>query len=197
MHLSRHLIVLQMAKNHTSGRTTFRGADHVIRMVSELHRMGYKQLRIFPYVYPLAWRVCAAPRSLCSSRNGAYLPLAYSVDDPAFPSYSSANGNHYFGWSDAKKDHARGLTAKFIERFPEAAHAGQGRDWEYAGWLAELVSELERGTFLPFVMAEYFGPGPLELVALPIQDLSAEGGCEASLRFPLPPGGGYEGKSDA
>jgi hypothetical protein len=73
-----------------------------------------------------------------------------------------------------------------VQRFPVAAESGRGRDWEYAGWLAELVGVLQQGDLLPFVMAEYFEPPPLALSALPIQDLRTN---EVRLDFPLPPPG--------
>jgi hypothetical protein len=174
-----------------------------IRMVSELHRMGFQRLRMFPYEYPLAWRLCIAPRDACHARNGAYVPGSametYSERFAHGPeaatrtrlvTYSSASEREYFGWTDARTDSARDLANKFIVRFPSAAEAGRGRDWEYAGWLDELMSELERSPRLPFVMAEYFEPEPLGLRALPIRVYDAESAI--SLDFPLPPGGGYD-----
>lgn len=43
-------------------------------MVSELHRMGYQNLRIMPYEYPLAWRLTIAPKRIFAIRNGAFVP---------------------------------------------------------------------------------------------------------------------------
>src|ERR1019366_3165575 len=87
----------------------------VISMVSELHRMGFQRLRIFPYEYPVAWRLCVAPRAACSARNGAYVPHSafqlYPDPDgsPLSPTssaklviYSSGSNREYFGWTDAR-----------------------------------------------------------------------------------------------
>jgi hypothetical protein len=51
--------------------SSIRSCLRVIRMVSELQRMGFQRLRIFPYEYPLAWRLCVAPRACmpCSQRG--------------------------------------------------------------------------------------------------------------------------------
>jgi hypothetical protein len=172
-----------------SGQPWVRRSQRVIRMVSELHRMGFQRLRIFPYEYPLAWRLCVAPRCACSRCNGAYVP---QLDDALYehqPTYSSASENEYFNWKDARTDDARHLAMKFVQRFPVSAERGQGRDWEYAGWLAELLGVLERGDLLPIVMAEYFEPGPLELPALPIRDYGVVSDHATRLDFPLPPPG--------
>jgi len=151
-------------------------------MVSELHRLGFQHLRIMPYEYPLAWRLCVAPRDRFSKRNTAYIPDL--VNDGQTALYSSASENEYFGWEDARNDDARMLADKFIERFPQIASRGRGRDWTYAGWLSELVGHLERGESLPFVMSEYFEPAPEDLTALPIREFATH---TVSLSFPLPP----------
>ena len=112
----------------------------VIRMVSELHRMGHQLLRIQPYEYPLAWRCTVAPAAAFSALNGAFVP----EDGGQWPTYSSASENEYFGWTDAKADDARGLALRFAARFTEVTEAGRGRDWPYAGWLLELIGVLEK-----------------------------------------------------
>jgi hypothetical protein len=174
----------------------------VIRMVSELQRMGFQRLRIFPYEYPLAWRLCVAPRAACHIRNGAYVSSAAfdAFSDHSEPSlhtrlvtYSAASERDYFGWTDARTDSARDLADKFIQRFPAAAAIGRGRDWEYAGWLDELMSELEKGPRLPFLTAEYFEPGPLQLRTLPIRIFNRGVASDVLLDFPLPPGGDFAG----
>lgn len=150
-------------------------------MVSELHRLGYQHLRFMPYEYPLAYRVCIGPRSLFSRHNGAFMP------DNSGPTYSSAMKEYYFGWEDARTDDARALAEKFIQRFPREANAGRGRDWEYAGWLAELIGELEKGDRLPLVAGESVGTKPYSLERLPWIDFSKSG--EIEMQFPLPPPG--------
>ena len=76
----------------------------------------------------------------------------------------------------------------FAERFCEVCEAGRGRDWEYAGWLTELIGHVSRTRLLPFVQAEYFEPGPEDLNFLPLKSYEAEGQipnflCRLQLRF--------------
>jgi hypothetical protein len=166
-------------------------------MVSELHRMGYQQLRIMPYLHPMAWRLAVAPRDCFSLRNGAYLKDNAWEDVPIYS--SAGGGNPYFDWPDAKGDNARALAEKFLLRFPDIAKRGMGRDWHYAGWLAELVGVLEGGDLLPVTMWEYMKGTPDQLDFLPIWSASEENTWNdgtayivAALtpnirKFPLPP----------
>lgn len=158
---------------------TVRRCQRVIRMVSELHRLGYQRMRIMPYFHPLAFRLAIGPADAFSGRNGAY---AADSGLGSFATYSSASQTEYFGWKDARQDTARLLADKFIARFPVICSQGQGRDWEYAGWLAELMGVLERRHALPFVMEEFFETPPEELDHLPLW--RADGNRE---RYALPP----------
>lgn len=151
-------------------------------MVCELHRMGYQRLRIMPYEYPIAWRGEIGPRSLFRKDNGALFGINKDEISPA--GYTSASENEYFGWTDAKKDDAKALALKFIERFPEIAEAGKGRDWEYAGWLVELMGVLERSGGLPVMFTEYDGPDEGVVGVIYYGETNRPAGV-----FPLPPGG--------
>lgn len=156
-----------------------RRSQRVIRMVCELHRLGYQRLRIMPYFYPLAYRVAIGAAEHFSDRNGAY---SAQLHDVAYAGYTSASGNHFFGWEDARDDTARQLAEKFILRFPEVASSGYGRDWAYAGWLAELMGVLERHEALPFVIEEYYPTPPEQLDHLPLWRRDGATG-----KFELPP----------
>lgn len=159
-----------------------RRGQRLIRMVSELHRMGYQRLRIMPYEHPLAWRLLIGPVDGFSSANGAYWPG--SIEN--HPIYSSASDTAYFGWTDAHHDHARQLAEKFLVRFPEVCAAGHGRDWQYAGWLSELLGVLETDQALPIVMAEYMTPPPAEMRAVVVRRYAVNAGDR---QFVLPPPG--------
>jgi len=102
----------------------------------------------------------------------------------------------YFGWADTACDNARSLALKFIDRFPDIACQAKGRDWEYAGWLAELVGFLEQGDWIPAVWWESMQGESENLLALPIwvegrENLKWEGGSSSispeNPTFPLPP----------
>jgi hypothetical protein len=152
----------------------------LIRMVSELHRLGYQRLRIMPYEYPLAWRLGIGPAEIFSQTNGAYVET-YELEQLAV--YSSASETSYFQWTDAHTDNARQLAEKFLLRFPSLCERAKGRDWAYAGWLSELLGVLEKERALPVVMEEY-GQPPTELRALPLRRYGANEGDRA---FDLPP----------
>lgn len=53
--------------------------------------------------------------------------------------YTTGMEKRYFDWSDTAGKTASQLADMFIERFPEIARAGRGRDWMYAGWFAEML----------------------------------------------------------
>ena len=122
-----------------------RRALRVLTMVHELHKAGYQRLRICPGVSPSGcyWRCTVTPVSNILRSNGALI----SVFDHLAVHYSSGQENDYFGWRDAKKDTARNLAAKFVQRFPEIAQAGLGEDWAYAGWYVQMLGLAERDEF--------------------------------------------------
>lgn len=159
-----------------------RRGQRLIRMVSELHRMGYQRLRIMPYEYPVAWRLMIGPVDGFSPVHGARWA------DPADsnPTYSSASDTAYFGWTDARHDNARRLAEKFLVRFPEICAAGHGRDWAYAGWLNELLGVLENDQALPIVKAEYMTRPMAEMRAVVIRRYAVNAGDR---EFALPPPG--------
>lgn len=161
------------------GATPFwiRRSQRVVRMVSELHRYGYQRLRVIPYAHPLAWRLSVGPAS------GVWPSARWSTKDveQGWPTYSSASGVRYFDWLDARHDTARQLADKFILRFPAVCAAGNGRDWEYAGWLLELLGAIEAHGALPIAFdAENPCRSSTDLLTL----RRADGG---EMAFPLPP----------
>ena len=189
-----------------------RRSQRVIRMVSELHQMGYQQLRIMPYLHPLAWRLAVGPIDSFSEVNGASLKEVNGAWDNV-PIFSSACS--YFEWTDAEKDNARELAEKFVTRFPDVANRGLGRDWAYAGWLSELLGVLEGGDFLPVVEWEFMKGTRDQLRFIPIwsfpdgttnnvqwdERVHLSEPAEDARQFPLPPAalkpeGISDGKSD-
>ncbi|MGH2585920.1 MAG: hypothetical protein ACRDJE_13485 [Dehalococcoidia bacterium] len=153
-----------------------RRAQRVLQMVHELHKRGYQFLRIIPGMSPsgLHWRCTITTRSNILATHGA---RARDYDADA-ARYTSGQDNEYFGWTDARQDTARQLATKFVERFPELAEKGRGRDWEYAGWYVEMLGHADRGA-LPIAYADWDRePDPRWLPTL---------GTEES-GLPMPPG---------
>ncbi|MGZ3765952.1 MAG: hypothetical protein ACXVA2_14885 [Mucilaginibacter sp.] len=141
-----------------------RRAQRCLRMLSELHRLGYQGLRGMPYLNPLGFRFAIAPKRYFSERNGAVIPMSQLTED----NVAITGAGDFFGWTDASQDNARTLAEKFIERFPDIANQGKERDWAYAGWLAELIGFLEQGDWIPALWWENMKGEPEDLQTLPI-----------------------------
>lgn len=172
----------------TSKEPWVRRSQRVIRMMSELHRMGFQRLRLMPYEYPIAYRIQIGPVSCFSVVNGCH-----AKSEVRSVTYSSASGNEYFGWTDAKSDDARDLAVKFVDRFPEIAGSGSGRDWIYAGWLLELLGALEKyPDRLPALFWECSEVSPEDMRSLPLKFYGEGDGSDSADRrvaVPLPPPG--------
>lgn len=169
-----------------------RRAQRALRMLSELHRLGYQNLRGMSYLNPLGYRLAIAPKELFSETNGAVIPASRLTGD----GMAITAAGDYFGWGDTDRDDARVLAEKFIVRFPEIAARGKGRDWAYAGWLSELIGFLEQGDWIPAVYWEQMNGTPEDLRSLPIWIEGRENlvwdGLFSSISpdnpiFPLPP----------
>jgi hypothetical protein len=151
--------------------------QRVLLMVHELHKQGYQRIRICPGMAPsgMHWRCAVTHSGNILTTDGA-MCRDYDVDTAL---YSSASGQEYFGWEDARQDTARQLAGKFIERFPKICRKGKGRDWAYAGWYVEMLGLADRGAF-PVAYADWQDkPDP---AWLPTTD-----GFQSGL--PMPPGG--------
>jgi len=113
-------------------------------MVHELHKLGYQRLRIVPGMAPsgVYWRVGITTIHNVLSNNGAMCN-----DFGIMARYTTGMDNRYFDWEDAKTDTATQLAAKFVDRFPDIARDGKGRDWEYAGWYVEMLGFAELDAF--------------------------------------------------
>jgi hypothetical protein len=174
-----------------------RRAHRVIRMVSELHRMGFQRLRFMPYFAPLAYRIQIASIAHFAVANGCYVKGEVGVIKGeigvTYSASSPDTDNDYFGWTDAKSDGARELAIKFADRFPEIVKSGLGRDWAYAGWLVELIGAIERfPNRIPVLFSDDFWEEPHKMRSLPLQLHHYEDHSDNASRIvvvPLPPPG--------
>lgn len=114
--------------------------SRVIAMVSELHKAGYQRIRLFPALSP-SGGFMRAEITFADNTNADCSP----INDAWVVRYSTGDGSAFFGWPDATDMSARQLAAVFVERYPEIARQGQGRDWAYAGWLSEILGQAEAG----------------------------------------------------
>ena len=159
----------------------------ILRMVSELHRMGYQRLRVMAYEAPTSYRAWIAPAFAFSRINGAYCSdlLAESA------CYDASSEAEYFGWQDARQADARALAEMFVERFPRICELGSGSDWAYAGWLSDLLAALERHPDkLPWIdLTDFTDENAERMTFLPLRRISGAGPetTPGDVLFPLPP----------
>jgi len=134
---------------------TYRRALRVLRMVHELHKRGYQRIRIAPGMAPsgMHWRCAVTHAKNIHKSHGAML----RDQDRDTIHYTSGQKAAYFGWEDAQTDTVPALVDKFLERCPNIARAGLGRDWAYAGWFVEMLGLAERDAF-PTAYCDYSGP---------------------------------------
>ena len=123
-----------------SEEESVRNCRQLLYMVSELHDMGYEQLRIAPAVAPsgLFWRLSICTASNTTPDHGAEM---LNFNDGAH--YSSGAGDEYFEWRDAAGDSPQELAKKFVERFSELAERGNSKDADYVRWYKDMVEATE------------------------------------------------------
>jgi hypothetical protein len=178
--------------------THIRRAVRVLAMVGELHKRGYQRLRVMPYMAPSGMhRHCTIGAAELFYRNhGAILSeiAASDSDDQATAEvarYTSAEDNHYFGWTDAEQDNARSLADKFVKRFSRLVDRGKGWDYGYAGWYVGLQG-LADACWLPVVLSDYT---PVVYDHIPLTDVRPEEqrlDVDEAPSLPLPPPGSLQ-----
>ena len=124
----------------------------VLRMVQVLHGKGFQGLRLFPHIYPLAYRIELFPAKEADRTGGMYSDPP--PDNELVARHTGADGSDFFGWNDVADLDAHQLALKFITRFPKLAHASDHFDFAYAGWYATLLAQCEYG-YMPYLFAEY------------------------------------------
>lgn len=134
----------------------------VLRMVGELHALGYQRVRIMPGWAPsgMYWRCSVTSAQRIAANHGAYMAEHQRWEPPEVATYSTGQDNEYWGWADARNATASRLAQLFLERFPQICEEGRGQDWAYAGWYLHMLSAARTGA-LPVAYKESFSPGPV------------------------------------
>lgn len=159
----------------------------ILLMVRELHKLGFERLRAPAYEYPLAWRCPVVPATWTHREHGGMfteqqLQLGEYFDEAALThTYSSATGQHPFGWTDVVFASPLELAKKFIRERREIAFAGWGPDSEYAEWFGRML-EMTGPNGLISAFSEYESPrdhlyalmAPVGRVPLPPPGLTLE-----------------------
>jgi len=134
----------------------WRRCHRVLRMVGILHGKGFHGLRVYPYNYPLAYRIELYPARY-SEPDGVkyrYEAMPGGMGSRLIARHSGANQAKFFEWEDAQSADAHQLALLFIKRFPEICRESYHLDYAYAGWFATLLAHCDYG-FLPYLHGEY------------------------------------------
>ncbi len=161
------------------GDVSLRRSLRVLAMVAELHKAGYQRLRVAAGMSPSGnyWRCHITPADNVGA-NG-WEPQDW---EGGIATYTSGDEDIYFGWVDAPGKSARQLAQLFLERFPELAKRGAGRDRPYAGWFVGMLGAAENGR-LPIFFADWvlesvemeMPPPPSGAIVLYVNDDSKDG----------------------
>jgi hypothetical protein len=157
----------------------------LLRMASILHMKGFQGLRVYPWEYPLAYRIELYPSTFTSADGVSYdweLSADWMEERRLIARHSGASGANYFDWEDVAGASAHDLAEKFIERFPAIAKATYHLDYEYAGWFSTLLAHCEYG-YLPFLHAEY----EPRIGAMRLRRVGGVDAFPSTETFPLPP----------
>lgn len=151
-------------------------------MVAILHGKGFHGLRVFPYMYPLAYRVELYPAAFAGQDGVKHSFGGKLQTRKLIARHSAASGAHYFAWDDATELSSHELALLFIERFPEIARVTYHFDYAYAGWYATLLAHCSYG-YLPYLFGEY----EPEIGVMRLQNVGAKRSETELDQFPLPP----------
>lgn len=117
----------------------------VLLMVRELHLIGFERLRAPAYEYPVSWRCPVVPATWTYREHGGrfaghHPSLGRLLEETSLDhTYSSAAGQHPFGWTNATFATPQELARKFLRERREIAFAGWGPDPQYAEWFRRML----------------------------------------------------------
>jgi len=123
----------------------------LLQMVAELHQSGFERIRVGPGLSPsgIHWR-CSITHSSNVRRNG-WEPIDEISETVT---YSSSDGDGYFGWPGASGKSAGQLAEMFNARFPVITAQGKGSNRAYVLWFSQVLEKAQRGD-LPVLFADY------------------------------------------
>ncbi|MBV4365548.1 hypothetical protein [Erwinia phyllosphaerae] len=130
---------------------TVSSALRVLKMCCELHRLGFRQLQIYPAMSPSGahWRLTLAPACCFTRWNSS--PQEH---DQLFAHYSGGN-NPLMLWPLNGELTSSQLAEKFIQTFPELIKRCKGKHEAYSFWLAELIDFCINQQSLPYFQADW------------------------------------------
>jgi len=115
----------------------------IFQMVTELHKIGYQGLRVWPQVHHDRFHL--VPSIFTTHRNAHGVMMDFSwVMNKSFHPESTAILTVYYGHEMEGKT-ARESADLFVRRFPLICALSFVEDYEYAGWFERLTGEVEKG----------------------------------------------------
>lgn len=158
-------------------RVDYVGPRKVLRLVQELHVLGYQRLRIAPGMSAsgMDWRCAITDRANTLRVHGARMR-----DWDLCAHYTTGQKRKYFGWTDVAHARPIELAQRFLERYPEIAESGRGEDWQYAGWYLWMM-HLTYPRAFPYAYADW---------PIPTHQIPTSG--DRDVFVPLPPPGEAE-----
>ena len=165
-------------------RPYWRRCHRVLRMVGILHAKGFHGLRVFPYDYPLAYRIELFPARYAEPDGVKYRheSMPGGPESSLVARHSGADEAKFFEWEDAETADAQRLALLFIQRFPELCRESYHLDYAYVGWFTTLLGHCDYG-YLPYLFAEHED----EIGTFRMHQID----CDGLEYFPLPPAGNF------
>lgn len=124
----------------------------LLSSVRALHEAGYQRIRVDAGLSASGayWRCYVTTAG--NVRTNGHTLLRSEFRDVA--KYTTGQGSELFGWKDAAGKTPQELALVFIERFPDLARRGMGRDQAYADWFAGMMVTAATGR-LPIFFADF------------------------------------------
>jgi hypothetical protein len=118
-------------------------AKLILEAVAVLHARGHQRLRAFPNIAGSGfwWRI-----AICSVDTLAGDDWPYSMNPGAVFRYTMADGFEIDGLRVGPETSADEVADAILESL---SNTGLGRDWEYAGWFAQLLGIVRKHDCLP------------------------------------------------
>jgi hypothetical protein len=116
----------------------------IFQMVTELHKIGYQGLRVWPQVHHDRFHLVPSIFTTHRNAHGVMMDWSWVMKPNSSHSESTAILTVYYGHEMARKT-ARESADLFVRRFPLICALSFVEDYEYAGWFERLTGEVERG----------------------------------------------------
>ena len=116
-------------------------ARRIMEMVGILHGLGYQNLYLCAYLYPIAWRF-----NIGAFTDAEEWPQPSKKDTA---SDSVCNEDQDLDWCSYRDD-VDTMAEKFVDRYPVIARKGRVDNLQYASWYADMLRRTAPNGVLAF-----------------------------------------------